>query len=152
MSIMRILILVIAGGAALVAAMLVRGMGSNDAPQLAELVETEQEPAVPLAQVLVAVADMPVGYRIAPEDLTWQDWPENLLTENYFQSELTPDATTELAGSIVRTPIYAGEPILDPKIIQQGETGILAAVIAEGMRGIAVEISVEISVGRSVGP
>ncbi|MAP93847.1 MAG: Flp pilus assembly protein CpaB [Ponticaulis sp.] len=147
---MRILILVVAGGAALVAAMLVRGMGQQEAPQIVEMIEPE--PSVPMSQVLVASADMTLGHRIAPEDLKWQDWPEELITENYYTSEDAPEATTELAGAIVRTPFYSGEPILAPKIYQSGGKGVLSAVLTEGMRAVAVEISVETAAGGFILP
>ncbi len=152
MSIMRILILLVAGGAALVAAMLVRGMGGGEAPEIVELVEEEEIPAIPLGQVLVTTIDMPVGHRISPDDLTWQDWPQDLLTENFFTAEIAPDATTDIAGSIVRTPIFSGEPVLAKKIVQPGENGVLSAVITEGMRGVAVEISVETAAGGFILP
>jgi len=151
-SMMRILILVVAGGAALMAAMLVRGMGSQPEPQVVDVTEAEVAPAVPLSQVLVSSSDMPIGYRISPDDLVWQDWPEELLTDNFFQAETSPDAKSELAGSIVRTPIYSGEPVLAQKIVNRGENGILAAVINEGMRGVAVEISVETAAGGFILP
>jgi len=151
-SMMRILILVVAGGAALMAAMLVRGMGNQPEPQVVDVTEAEVAPAVPLSQVLVSSSDMPIGYRISPDDLVWQDWPEELLTDNFFQAETSPDAKSELAGSIVRTPIYSGEPVLAQKIVNRGENGILAAVINEGMRGVAVEISVETAAGGFILP
>lgn len=152
MSIMRILILLVAGGAALVAAMLVRGMGGSDTPQIVEMIEPEVEPAVILDQVLVSTIDMPVGHRISPDDLTWQDWPQDILTENFFTAEMSPEATTEIAGSIVKTPIFSGEPVLAAKIVQPGENGVLSAIISEGMRGVAVEISIETAAGGFILP
>lgn len=152
MSIMRILILVVAGGAALVAAMLVRGMGSSSEPQIIEVAEVEQEPAIPLTQILVATSDMPVGHRISPDDMSWQDWPEDLVNENFFLATDNEDLINELSGAIVRTQFFSGEPILDRKIVQPGENGILAAVINEGMRGVAVEISVETAAGGFILP
>lgn len=152
MSIMRILILVVAGGAALVAAMLVRGMGSSDTPQIIDVVDTEPEPAIPLTQVLVATSDMPVGHRVSPDDVAWQDWPEELVNENFFVAAENEDAINEVAGAIVRTQFYAGEPLLGRKIVQPGQNGMMAAVINEGMRGVAVEISVETAAGGFILP
>ena len=154
MSLMRILILVVAGGAALVAAMLVRGMGQQEAaPQIVETVaQIEPEPEVPLAQILVATTDMPLGHRIAPNDLAWQDWPEEYLNDTYFVSEMTPEALTELAGSVVRNPIYSGEPIIGMKIVRPGENSTMAALLDEGMRAVAVEISVETAAGGFILP
>ncbi len=155
MSLMRILILVVAGGAALVAAMLVRGMGQQEAPpQIVQVVEqmAEPEPQIPLTQILIASRDMPLGHRIAPNDLEWQDWPEAHLNDTYFVSEMSPDSITELAGSIVRTPIYSGEPMIERKIVRPGENGFMAAILNDGMRAVAVEISVETAAGGFILP
>ena len=153
MSIMRILILVIAGGAALLAAMLVRNMSNSSAPQVVQMVEEEDaEPAIPLKQVLVTVEDLPVGHRMSPDDMAWQAWPEERLTEAYFVEETTPEASMDLAGSVVRIPMFAGEPVIAGKIIQPGDKSAMAAVLNEGMRAVAVEISVETAAGGFILP
>lgn len=153
MSIMRILILVVAGGAALIAAMMVRNMSNQPAPAVVEIVEEKEvAPEVPLVQVLVAANDLPLGHRIAPSDLTWLAWPEEGVDERFMTEETSPEATTEIAGAIVRMPMFSGEPILDQKIISVGERGIMAAVLNEGMRAVAVEISVETAAGGFILP
>ncbi|MFC6197958.1 Flp pilus assembly protein CpaB [Ponticaulis profundi] len=150
---MRILILVIAGGAALLAAMLVRNMSSQPAAPVVQLVEEgPEEPAIPLSQVLVANIDMQVGHRIAPDDLEWQSWPEERLSDAYFTEASNPDAMTELAGAIVRIPVFSGEPVLAQKVVQVGDKSMLTAVLSEGMRAVAVEISVETAAGGFILP
>lgn len=153
MSIMRIVILVVAGGAALIAAMMVRNMSNQPAPAVIEIVEEKNDaPQVPLVQVLVASTDLPLGHRIAPSDLTWLAWPEEGIDERFMTEETSPEATTELAGAVVRMPMFSGEPILDQKIISVGERSIMAAVLNEGMRAVAVEISVETAAGGFILP
>jgi pilus assembly protein CpaB len=152
-SIMRIVILVVAGGAALIAAMMVRNMSNQPAPAVIEIVEEKNDaPQVPLVQVLVASTDLPLGHRIAPSDLTWLAWPEEGIDERFMTEETSPEATTELAGAVVRMPMFSGEPILDQKIISVGERSIMAAVLNEGMRAVAVEISVETAAGGFILP
>lgn len=151
MSMMRIIILIVAGGAALMAAMLVRNM-SNTPVQITEFVETEPEAVVPISKVLVASGELPLGHRISPDDLRWQDWPEELISDTHFTEEFAPEAINDLSGGIVRTVIYDGEPILDQKIVQPGERGFMAAVLNEGMRAVAVEISVETAAGGFILP
>ena len=155
MSIMRILILVVAGAAALIAALMVRNMSGQPAPEVIKVVEetiAPQEPEMEFLQVLVAARDLPLGHRIAPSDLTWQDWPEDGADNRYMTEDSSPKATSELAGSVVRMPIFAGEPILGQKIVRTGDQGIMAAVLNEGMRGVAVEISVETAAGGFILP
>lgn len=153
MSIMRILILVVAAAAALFAAMLVRNMSSQPQQAEIELVEAAPvQPALLLTKILVASEDLQLGHRLAPENLTWQDWPDEAIDDRYMTEETAPDATTELAGSVVRMPIFSGEPILSQKIIQVGERSIMSGVLDEGMRAVAVEISVETAAGGFILP
>lgn len=152
MSMMRILILVVAGAAALVAAMMVRNMSNQPVPLIADVVDTTVEPTIELTKVLVAAEDLPLGHRLAPEDLKWQDWPAEGLDERYLTEASAPDASAEYAGGVVRIPFFAGEPILDQKIIRSNETSIMAAILEEGMRAVAVEISVETAAGGFILP
>jgi pilus assembly protein CpaB len=149
---MRIIILVVAGGAALLAAMLVRGMGGQKEPDVVQVAEQISEPEIPLTQILIAASDMPMGHRISPDDLSWQEWPEAHVNETYFQAEVSPDAITELSGAVVRTGLFSGEPILAQKIVRTGDAGFMAAVLKEGMRAVAVEISVETAAGGFILP
>lgn len=153
MSLMRILILIIAGAAALVAAMMVRNMSQQSGvPVVQRAVDQPAEPAVKLAKVLVAASDLPLGHRLAPEDLKWQAWPSEGLDERYLTEEIAPTATTDYAGGVVRIPFFVGEPILDQKIIRANEKSIMAAMLDEGMRAVAVEISVETAAGGFILP
>lgn len=153
MSIMRILILVVAGAAALIAAMMVRNMSNQPEPRVVEVVDNKPvEPAIRLTKVLVAAGDLPFGHRLAPDDLKWQEWPSDGLDKRYLTDTGAPEAATEYAGGIVRIPFFAGEPILDQKVIRAGESSMLAAVLDEGMRAVAVEISVETAAGGFILP
>ncbi len=152
MSIMRILILVFAAGAALVAAMLVRGMSSSPLPALPDVTADTTIAETPTLQVLVAASDLQLGSRLAPEDLSWQAWPETSPHEGFFADDEQPDAITDLAGAVVRTPIYAGEPLIARKIVQPGEAGFMSAILTDGMRAAAVEISVETAAGGFILP
>lgn len=150
-SMMRILILVAAAAAAFVAAMLVNG-ASNRAPDVIEVAEVIDEPLVPTVQVLVAANDLELGYRIAPDDLVWQPWPEDGLSDAFIMDDIDPEAITSIAGAVVRMPIFQGEPVSNRKIVQPGDAGFMAAVITEGMRAAAVEISVETAAGGFILP
>ncbi len=153
MSLMRIIILVVAGAAALVAAMMVRKMSSQPAPTIVEVVDQEaKEPAIPIVQVMVAADDLPLGHRISPDDMKWRPWPEDGIDERFLTEVDSPEATTEYAGAVVRMPMFAGEPIMDQKVIRVGEKSIMAAVLSEGMRAVAVEISVETAAGGFILP
>jgi len=144
MSLMRLIILAVAGVAAILAAFLVRGMASapvaTDAPETVErIVEVE----VSQTKVLVMRADVRVGQLLTPDDFAWADWPERTVNVGYYTQDSTPDAIETLTGSVVRAAIYADEPVLPQKLVQKGETGFMAALLTPGMRALSVEISPE---------
>ncbi|MDJ0922151.1 MAG: Flp pilus assembly protein CpaB [Henriciella sp.] len=144
MSPMRIIILAVAAIAAIGAAFLVRNLaetsgGTDSGTPVERIVEVE----VSQMKVLIAQADLPVGTLLTPENFEWADWPEKTVNPNYFTQLTTPEAMEELTGSVVKTALFLGEPILPQKIVQKGETGFMAALLEPGMRALAVEISPE---------
>ena len=145
MSPMRLIILAVAGAAAVMAALLVRGMvggttGPTDTPETIEkIVEVEMSQT----KVLVMRADVRVGHLLTPDDFQWSDWPERSVNIDYYVEADAPDAIETLTGSVVRTAMYADEPVLPQKLVQKGETGFMAALLKPGMRALSVEISPE---------
>src|SRR5271156_2308627 len=63
-----------------------------------------------------------------------------------------PDAATQIAGSIARSPFIAGEPIRDPKLVKANGSGFMAAVLPAGMRAVSTEISPETGAGGFILP
>lgn len=146
MSPMRLIILAVAAFAAVAAAFLVRNLANQPATVTtgpAETVEKIVEVEVSQIKVLTANSDFRVGTLLTPEDFQWSDWPEASVNPGYYTQATTPEAMEELAGSVVRTAIYADEPILPQKIVVKGETGFMAALLRPGMRAVTVEISPE---------
>lgn len=150
MSPMRLIILAIAAGAAIAAALLVRNLSAstgNDDP-----IVVEKEVEVASAKVLVTNRDLVVGELVTPEDLQWADWPSGYMNLEFFTEELQPTAIEDVSGSVVRTPFYENEPILPQKIVQKGETGYMAALLKPGMRAMSVQISAESASGGFILP
>ncbi len=156
MSPMRIIVLIgslIAAGAA---AFLVQRIAT---PTTVTNTVTEQQTITQVAevevsevQVLISRRDMKPGDMIREEDLEWAPWPEENLVEGFISEETSPDAITETAGGIARTPIFDREPINTRKIVVKGEQGLMAALIQPGMRAISVEISTESASGGFILP
>ena len=71
----RILILCVAGVAAVALAFMVRTMASRPAPAPVATVVAAPAPSKPMARVLVAKRDLPIGARLSESDLGWQEWP-----------------------------------------------------------------------------
>ena len=144
MSPMRLIVLAVALVAAVVAAFLVRNLAQPtvvDGPT--QTVERVVEVEVALQKVLVAKTDLRVGTLLTPENFRWANWPDTTLNPAYYTQEIAPDAMEILTGSVVRSAMYADEPVMPQKIVQKGDTGFMAALLRQGKRAMTVEISPE---------
>lgn len=54
-------------------------MGGEKAPEPAPVVKAEPPPPIPMSEVLVAAAELPMGQTLKPEDLRWIPWPEQAI-------------------------------------------------------------------------
>lgn len=154
MSPMRIIILLLALAAAGGAAFLVLQLSK---PQIQTQTLTKdnlvvQEREVSEVDVLTVTRDFAVGETIAAEDLKWSPWPKANVVEGYFVETTVPASIETLAGSVVKAALYKGEPVLPQKIVQKGEQGLLAALLAPEMRAVSIEISAESASGGFVLP
>src|SRR5712671_2976171 len=144
----RILVLVVAILAGGMAAWLVSG--SDPAP----VVEQTPVPVVQLetVDVLVASTDINLGSLISAPDLKWQMWPTAAASSQFIRKTDRPDAIEQLAGSITRQAFATGEPIREARLIRAQGSGYLAAILPQGMRAIAMEVSPESGVGGFILP
>ncbi|MCP2000402.1 Flp pilus assembly protein CpaB [Nitrobacter winogradskyi] len=140
----RIVVLTIAVGAGGLAAYLASGSDKETQP-----VQTEQLRTV---DVLVAKSDIPLGQAVTANDVAWQVWPADSASSSFIRRDQRPDATTQLAGSIARSPFIAGEPIRELKLVSAKGSGFMAAILPTGMRAISTEISPETGAGGFILP
>jgi pilus assembly protein CpaB len=140
----RIVVLTVAVGAGGVAAYLASGSDSKPPPAPVAQLQT--------VDVLVAKADIGLGQTITPEDMQWQTWPAATTSNTFIRRNERPDATTQIAGSIARSPFIAGEPIREPKLIRANGSGFMAAILPTGMRAVSTEISPETGAGGFILP
>jgi pilus assembly protein CpaB len=141
----RIVVLTIALGAGGVAAYLASGADNKTLP-------AEPVAQIQTVDVLVAKADIGLGQTVTPEDLQWQTWPAATASNNFIRRNERPEATKELAGSIARAPIIAGEPIREPKLVKANGSGFMAAILPTGLRAVSTEISPETAAGGFILP
>ncbi|AYD03370.1 Flp pilus assembly protein CpaB [Neorhizobium sp. NCHU2750] len=142
----RIIILTVAVVAAGLAGLLAMRMGGQSAPKLVETVIKE-----PTIRVLVSADNLPVGARLNDKSLQWLDWPRGGIAEGFITSEARPDAIKELDGSVVRLPIFKGEPLRAEKIADSSSR-IMSSLLPAGKRAVATEISVATGAGGFVLP
>jgi pilus assembly protein CpaB len=141
----RTIILAIALVAGSIAAYL--ASGSDNRPPPAPAVAQ-----IPTVDVLVAKNDIALGQTITPELMQWQTWTETSSSNNFIKRKDRPNAVTDLAGSIVRAPFIAGEPIREQKLVKANGSGFMAAILPSGMRAVSTEISPETGAGGFILP
>ncbi|MEL6258156.1 MAG: Flp pilus assembly protein CpaB, partial [Pseudomonadota bacterium] len=140
----RLIILAVAAGAAMLAGYMVFQLSQAPEPVApVQVAAPPPPPQIPTVQVLTAMQDMPVGTLITPEHLTWAEWPEATVTERYIVESLHPAAFEEATGWVVRAKFFEGEPLVREKVVVKGETGYMAALLGEGKRAVSIPISVE---------
>src|SRR5262249_43227401 len=101
---------VAAGGAALY-------LASGPAPKPAQ-VTIAAPPQIKTTDVLVENSDIGLGQSIKQEDFEWQSWPAATASASFIRRENRADAVTQLTGSIARSPMLAGEPVRDTKLVK----------------------------------
>jgi pilus assembly protein CpaB len=136
----RIVVLTIAVGAGGVATYLASGSDSKPSP------------AAPVAQlqtvdVPVVKSDTGIGQTVASNDTRWQSWPAAAASNTFIRRNRRPYATTQIAGSIARSPFITGEPIRETKLVEADGSGFTAAILPTGMRAVSAEISPETGAG-----
>src|SRR5712672_443914 len=140
----RIVVLTIALLAGGVAPYLASGIGDKPPPTEAITLQT--------VDVLVAKSDIGLGQTVTAESLQRKTWPAATASNSFIRRNDRPDATTQIAGSIARSPFIAGEPIREPKLVKADGSGFMAAVLPGGMRAVSTEISPETGAGGFILP
>jgi len=168
--------LAVAFVAAIAVAFLVRSMATRShAP--APVVAAAPAPR-PTSRVLTARMDLPVGTRLTPDNMVWQDWPADGLNPAFITDGAAPvvapqtgaaatahhvqqaandalsgnQAMQAVAGAIVRVAMVRGQPIMANSIVRGGQGGFMSVVLSPGMRAMSVPVTVEASAGGFVLP
>jgi pilus assembly protein CpaB len=92
-----------------------------------------------LVKVLVANGDLKLGSFVRPDGVRWQNWPKADLDGAYLTDAKAK--VTDLVGAVVRQPLASGEPITAAKVVQPGDRGFLAAVLAPGKRAVTINVT-----------
>ena len=142
----RIVVLVIALAAGAVAAMLASGNRTPEAPKAPE------PPPLATVDVLVAKTDLGTGQVVNEGDVGWQIWPAASASSSFIRKTDRQEAVKDFIGAVVRTPIAAGEPIRDSKVVVAKGGGFMAAILPHGMRAIALDVSPETGAGGFILP
>lgn len=132
----RMIVLAVALTAAALAAYLASGMMVKKVPNAVAV----DAPKPVTVDVLLATRDLAPGERLAGGALEWRPWPRDSVG-SLITRDSKPDAMEEMSSARARQPIYAGEPIVERKLVTGENGGFMSAILPQGMRAISVAIS-----------
>jgi pilus assembly protein CpaB len=142
--ILLIVALIVAGGTAFMA----KSMFSSAAAPQTQAAAIPQKIDGP--EILVATRALPVGTIIEADSFRYQPWPKDLIENAYYlKGEADP---TSLTGTVVRSPVTAGQPVTKGALVKPGDRGFLAAALGPGMRAVTVPVSAQSGVAGFVFP
>jgi len=121
-------------------------MAPDDAP--VRIVEPSREETV---RVLISTRDIARGERLMLEDTRWVSWPKKAVQPTFITDE-TPEKRDTLTDAVARSLIVTGEPVVDAKVVRAGNSGLMAAILAPGMRAVTMRVSPETASGGFILP
>lgn len=142
--VLLVVALIVAGGTAFMAKTMFSQSGAPQAEASAVPVK-ENGP-----QILVATRALPVGTIIEADSFRYQPWPSELIENAYYMKGDVDPAS--LQGTVVRSPVTAGQPLTKGAIVKPGDRGFLAAALGPGMRAVTVPVSAQSGVAGFVFP
>ena len=145
----RLVVLLLAAGAAGVVALMVRGFVGGGTKQAEARVAPQP---VEISRVLVAATRLEPGKPVSPDQVRWEPWPSKAIDASFIRQSGTISASSLVEGMIVRAPMVEGEPVTYAKIVKAQGGGFMAATIAPGMRAVSIPVSVASVVGGFVLP
>jgi pilus assembly protein CpaB len=154
MSPVRLIILLVAGAAAIGAVFLVRSVQAPSAAAAAQPVEVAAPVVaeIPTKQILIAREAIPVGKFVALDDLAWQAWPADAPTDAFITQEGEPEALEKMVGAVARVEVIKGEPVTKVKLVHPGTVGFMSVMLTPGMRAVSIEIEAETAAGGFIQP
>src|SRR5690242_21931187 len=145
MDVKKLALLVGALVIAVVTAVMAKNMFAGAGAQLAAAAPVPVGP-----KILVAKKALPVGTIIDADSFSFQPWPKELMQGAYYV-ENQPDSKN-LAGTVVRYAIAAGQPVTRGSLVGPQDRGFLAAALGPGMRAITVPVNAATGVAGFVFP
>ncbi|MBK8907620.1 MAG: Flp pilus assembly protein CpaB [Rhodospirillales bacterium] len=108
------------------------------------------EAAAATVEVLVAGQDLPTGTFLKSDNLKWQPWPEDSVSDSYITRAEFVEADFE--GAVTRNQLFANEPVTPARVVHPGEQGFLAAVLDPGLRAVSVPVDATTGIAGFVFP
>lgn len=94
--------------------------------------------SVPAARVLVANVDLPTGTILRSDQLRWEVWPAASAVTYSVEGRARQ---SDFEGTVLRSHLAPGEPIVAGQVARPGERGFLAAVLAPGDNAVTINVT-----------
>lgn len=92
-------------------------------------------PSIETQSIFVALDDISLGEPLTAGVLKLEPWPKGKIPDGAFTQ------IEELEGRRARTRFFAGEPIIERKLLKQGEnSGGISPLIPKGLRVVSVKV------------
>jgi pilus assembly protein CpaB len=108
-----------------------------------DMVEAREVMTTP---IVIAARDVPFGTELTPADLALSSWPVELAPKEHFA------AVDSVLGRVNKSPLVAGEPLIESRLAPFGADRGLAMLIPEGFRAMTVPVNVQSGVSGFVLP
>ena len=144
----RLIVLGKAGIMAIAAALLARGMMGGGTPDATAKVA----PQMPMSDVLIASSALQPGQALAADQLRWQKWPTSSVDSTFITRDSVGSIDDVVKGSVVRSPLAAGQPVTNAAIVHGDAVGLMAAMLNPGMRAISMPVSTDSGAGGFILP
>lgn len=109
--------------------------------------QIEDRARVPMVSRVVAAYDLPVGTRLGTEHLAVRSFPAATASSD----SIPPERFTELSGTLLRSPLRAGDPVLTVHAMAQQQAAF-SAHLAAGRRAITMPVDAINSVSGLLQP
>ncbi|MGE5504505.1 MAG: Flp pilus assembly protein CpaB [Actinomycetota bacterium] len=105
-----------------------------------------------LTEVLVAARDLPAGTTLQADDLRWERWPEAAINPRLVTRSTGDDARGQYTGMVTRRVLAEGEPFTPAATFRADSAGVLAGLLAPGMRAVSIGVTSASAVSGFITP
>lgn len=118
--------------------------------QEARRAKAADEPAT--VEVLIVARDVPSGAALVGDDLRYDVWPKSAAGDRLAVRKPGEDTKAAFVGMIARRPLAEGEPVSAATTFRPEASGVLAGMLAPGMRAVSLAITNPTAVSGFITP
>ena len=145
----RIIVLGLALVAASAAAFLARGMMGGGTPKVEAKIAP---PPIAMSEVLVAILQHSARPGADARHGEMAELAASAVDPSFITHASAPNLNDAIKDTVVRVPLYAGQPIANTSIVHGDAAGFMAAQLQPGMRALSITISVDSGAGGFILP